>query len=168
MRAWFAKLRMSAALDDCRNPVDRSQRKTDVSDELRGFERELAVLDRALKQTAPRPQTPPSLHCSIMRALQATERPAAKAGLGLALLRWLPVPVVTVLAVMVVWHAARGPVRMPVRDTQPLAAATTALEVGGEMARAVPSSVVTPLADELKKINLDLDNTAQFLLASLP
>jgi len=42
------------------------------------------------------------------------------------------------------------------------------LEVGGEMARAAPSAVVTPLADELKNINRDLDNAAQFLLASLP
>jgi hypothetical protein len=36
------------------------------------------------------------------------------------------------------------------------------------MARAMPSAVVNPLADELKNINRDLDNTAQFLLASLP
>jgi hypothetical protein len=86
----------------------------------------------------------------------------------LAFLRWLPVPVAALLALMVVWHAARGPARLPVQDAQPLAVATTALQVSGEMARAVPSAVVSPLADELKKLNLDLDNTAQFLLASLP
>jgi hypothetical protein len=36
------------------------------------------------------------------------------------------------------------------------------------MARAVPSAVVAPLTDELQKLNQDLNNTAQFLLASLP
>ena len=69
---------------------------------------------------------------------------------------------------MVIWHAALGPVRLPAQHTEQLSAATTVLQVGGEMARAVPSAVVNPLADELKNINRDLDNTAQFLLASLP
>jgi len=86
----------------------------------------------------------------------------------LAFLRWLPVPVVAAVALMVVWYAGRSPVGLPVQDPQPLAVATTALEVGGEMARSAPSAVVTPLADELKNINRDLDNAAQFLLASLP
>ena len=168
MREWFAKIRISAALDGGRRPAAWSRRETDLSDELRRFEQEMAALDRALKQTAPRPHAPPSLHGSIMRAVQAVERPAANARRELAFLRWLPVPVAALLALTVVWHAARGPARLPVQDAQSLAVATTALQVSGEMARAVPSAVVTPLADELKKLNLDLNNTAQFLLASLP
>ena len=91
MREWFAKIRISAALDGGRRPAAWSRRETDLSDELRGFEQEMAALDRALKQTAPRPHAPPSLHGSIMRAVQAVERPAANARRGLALLRWLPV-----------------------------------------------------------------------------
>ena len=168
MKAWFAKIRISAALDGGRRPAAWSRRETDPSDELRGFEQEMTELDHALKQTAPKPHAPPSLHGSIMRAVRAVERPAANARRELAFLRWLPVPVAALLALMVVWHAARGPARLPVQDAQPLAVATTALQVSGEMARAVPSAVVSPLADELKKLNLDLDNTAQFLLASLP
>jgi hypothetical protein len=168
MKAWFAKIRISAALDGGRRPAAWSRRETDLSDELRGFEQEMTELDHALKQTAPQPHAPPSLHGSIMRAVRAVERPAANARRELAFLRWLPVPVAALLALMVVWHAARGPARLPVQDAQPLAVATTALQVSGEMARAVPSAVVSPLADELKKLNLDLDNTAQFLLSSLP
>ncbi len=49
-----------------------------------------------------------------------------------------------------------------------MAAATTALEMGGQAARAAPAAVVTPLAEELARVNRDLDSTAQFLLASLP
>jgi hypothetical protein len=40
--------------------------------------------------------------------------------------------------------------------------------MGGQVARAVPTAVVSPLADELEKVNRDLNSTAQFLLASLP
>jgi hypothetical protein len=164
MKAWFAKMRISAALDGGRRPAAWPQRKTSVSDELSGFEQEMAELDRALKHTAPKPHASPGLHSSIMRAVQAAELPGARARGELSFLRWLPVP----LALMVIWHAALGPVRLPAQHTEQLSAATTVLQVGGEMARAVPSAVVNPLADELKNINRDLDNTAQFLLASLP
>jgi hypothetical protein len=168
MKAWFAKMRISAALDGGRRPAAWPQRKTSVSDELSGFEQEMAELDRALKHTAPKPHASPGLHSSIMRAVQAAELPGARARGELSFLRWLPVPVVAALALMVIWHAALGPVRLPAQHTEQLSAATTVLQVGGEMARAVPSAVVNPLADELKNINRDLDNTAQFLLASLP
>jgi hypothetical protein len=79
MKAWFAKMRISAALDSGRRPTARSQGKTTVSDELSGFEKEMAELDRALKQTVPKPHAPPSLHSSIMRAVRAVERPGAGA-----------------------------------------------------------------------------------------
>jgi hypothetical protein len=36
------------------------------------------------------------------------------------------------------------------------------------MAWAVPSAVISPLSNELEQLNRDLNNTAQFLLASLP
>ena len=127
----------------------------------------MTALDRALKQTVPRPETPPSLHRSIMQAVRAANRPAP-APRELAVLRWLPVPALAVLVLLAVWWVARGPVKPPVHDTQSLAAATTALDLGGQMAQAVPSAVVTPLSNELERLNRDLNNTAQFLLASLP
>lgn len=168
MREWFAKMRISAALDGDRRPAARSQRKSSVSNELRDFDGEMATLDGALKRTAPNPHAPPVLHGSIMRAVRAIERPEAKAQRQRAFLRWVPAPVVVVLGLMMVLNAARGPVRPPIQATHPLTDATTALRVSGEMARAVPSAVVSPLTDELQRLNQDLDNTAQFLLASLP
>ena len=168
MKAWFARMRISVATKTCLRP-SASRRQTINSSEQPGdSEQEMAALDRALKETAPKIQIPPSLHSSIMRAVQAVERPGARARGELSFLRWLPVPVVVALALMVIWHSALGPVRLPAQHTEQLSAATTVLQVGGEMARAVPSAVVNPLADELKNINRDLDNTAQFLLASLP
>ena len=168
MREWFAKMRISAALDGGRTPAAWPQRTTSVSDELRDFDREMAALDRALRRTAPRPHGPPSLHSSIMRAVRQAARPAVKTWRAWAFLRWVPAPVVGALGLMIVLSAARGPARPTVQATQSLAVATTALKAGGEMARAVPSAVVSPLTDELTKLNRDLDNTAQFLLASLP
>jgi hypothetical protein len=168
MKAWFAKLKISAALDNGQGPAADETPKKSVSAERRGFEQDMAALDRALKQTVPKPDTPPSLHSSIMRAVRVAERPAAETGRELTLLRWLPASVVAVLVVMVAWYVARGPARLPMQDAQSLAVATTALEMGGQVAQAVPSAVVTPLSDELEKVNRDLNSTAQFLLASLP
>jgi hypothetical protein len=139
-----------------------------VSGKMSDFNREMAALDCVLKRTAPRPQAPPSLHDSIMRSVRAAERPAADGRREWIFLRWLPVPVAMVITLAVIWPQAQDTVRLPSKSAQPLAVANTALRVGGEMARAVPSAVVAPLTDELQKLNQDLNNTAQFLLASLP
>jgi hypothetical protein len=168
MKAWFAKLRISAALDDGQGPAAGAQREKCVSTELRGFAQELTALDRALKQTVPKPDAPPSLHSSIMRAVRAAEHPAAEPGRELTFVRWVPWSVAAVAAVIAVWYVSHGPERLPARDAQSLAVATTALEMGGQVTRAAPAAVVTPLADELARVNRDLDSTAQFLLASLP
>ena len=167
MKSWFAKLRMSVALDRGQKPSGRLREKMRGAAELGGFEADMTALDHALKETAPKAQAPASLHRSIMRAVQAAERPAL-AQREPTVLRWLAAPVLAMVALLLVWHALRGPVRPTAPDTQSLAAATSALEAGGQMARAVPSAVVAPLSDELARLNRDLDNTAQFLLASLP
>ena len=168
MKAWFAKLKISVALDGGQGPAAEGTRRKSVSAELRGFEQDMTELDRALKQTVPKPDVLPSLHSSIMRAVRVAERPAAESGRELTLLRWLPASVIAGLVVLVAWHVAHGPARLPTQDAQSIAVATTALEMGGQVALAVPSAVVTPLSDELEKVNQDLNNTAQFLLASLP
>ena len=127
----------------------------------------MAALDHALKASAPQPQAPASVHRSIMRAVQAAERPAP-AQPRLAWLRWLAAPAVALVALLVVWQSVRGPVT-PVAQAEPsLAAAVSALEIGGQMTLAVPSAMVAPLTEELQRLNRDLDNTTKFLLASLP
>ena len=167
MKAWFARMRISVALKTCLRP-SASRRQTINSSEQPGdSEQKMAALDRALKETAPKIQIPPSLHSSIMRAVQASERPAAVPR-ELSFLKWLPAPALVALALLMAWHVQRGPVRSPAPDSHSLAAATTALEMGGQMAQALPAAVVAPLADELERVHQDLDNTAQFLLANLP
>jgi hypothetical protein len=167
MTSWLTKLRISAALDaDSKQPASL-RRKISASAQLRGFEADLTALDRTLRQNPPRPQAPPGLHRLIMQAVRAAEGSAA-APRGLAILRWVAAPAVAMLAMAVVWLALRSPARPPAQGSQSLDAAATALEMGGQLPQTVPAAVVAPLSGELEKLNRDLDNTAQFLLASLP
>lgn len=167
MKAWFARMRISVALKAGPKPSGSLRRTINSSEQSGELEQEMTVLDRALKETAPKLKAPPSLHGSIMRAVRAAERPVA-APQGLTFLKWLPAPALVALVLLVAWHVQRGQVRPPAPDPQSLAAATAALEMGGQMAQAMPSAVVAPLAAELERLNQDLNNTAQFLLASLP
>jgi hypothetical protein len=127
----------------------------------------MTELERALKETAPKPQPPPTLHRSIMVAVRSAERPAPAPHVY-GFLQWFPGSALVALALLIAWHVQRGQVRQSAPDAQSLATATTALEMGGQMAQAMPSAVVAPLAAELESVSRDLDNTAQFLLASLP
>jgi len=168
MRLWFAKVRISAALDAGKQPSAWLRRRVSGSEELRGFEQELTALDRALRRTAPETKAPASLHCSIMQAVGGAANGPAAARRERGIPHWAPVPVFALIVVLAAWWVLHSPVRQPAQDTQSLAAVTTALEMGGQMARTMPSAVVAPLSVELERLNLDLDNTAQFLLASLP
>ncbi|MCX6923428.1 MAG: hypothetical protein NT154_09515 [Verrucomicrobia bacterium] len=167
MKLWFAKMRISAALDTGERPSAKLSQRVSRSPELRGFQQELTTLDRALKQAAPRPEAPAALHRSIMQAVRAAERPVA-ARREWALLRWAPVPVLAGIVLVALWWGMRNPAGQPTRSTQSLATATAALELGGQIARTAPGAVFAPLTDELARLNRDLDNTAQFLLASVP
>src|ERR1019366_5505477 len=168
MKTWFSKLKISAALDVGPKPKAGSPRRANVSAELLGFEEDMAVLDSELKQSVPKHEAPRSLHGSIMRAVKGAERPAVGVRRELIILPWLSASAVAVLALLVVWYAAHGPARPAARDVQSFDAATIALEMGSQVAQAVPSAVVNPLADELARVNRDLDSTAQVLLGRLP
>jgi hypothetical protein len=167
MKSWFTKLRISAALDAGHKLSASLRRNIDSSEQLLGAEQELKALDRALKRAPPRPQAPPGLHRSIMQAVRVADRTQAEPR-GVAVLRWVAAPLVVAVVLVVIWQGLRGPIAPPSKGTQSLAAATTALEMGGQLAQAAPSAVVAPLSDELARLNRDLDNTAQFILASLP
>lgn len=167
MKTWFTSFRISAALDSGHKPSASLRMSINSSEEAQSFEQGMTALDRALRQERPKPQTPPGLHRSIMRAVREAQRTQA-APRELAVLRWVAAPVVAALVVMAVWPALRGPGRPPAQGRQSLAAATTALELSSQLAQTVPPAVVAPLSDELERLNRDLDNTAQFILASLP
>ena len=167
MKSWIARIRISAALDAGQQPSAWLRRKRSGSEGSGPAEQEMIALDAALKEAPPRVQAPDSLHSSIMRAVRAADRSAA-ARPQPALMRWLPVPAMAALLLLGALWFLHSLVRTPVQDTQSLAATASALQFGNQMVKTMPAAVVAPLSDELNRLNRDLDNTAQFLLASLP
>jgi hypothetical protein len=53
-------------------------------------------------------------------------------------------------------------------DAPTLAAAGSALELGSRLVRGAPGAALSPLSDEMERLEKDWARTEQFLLASLP
>jgi hypothetical protein len=123
-----------------------------------------SALDQALRSSVPQPEPPSDLHASIMRSVRGAGRlalPAPKA----SIVRWLPAPAFAALVCALwAWHVVS--VQAPARSA--LARASTALAASGEIARMVPTTALAPLTEEWQRLNQDLNNTAEFLLAALP
>jgi hypothetical protein len=150
---------------DAREAVPPSlQRTTENSKVLRTFAGNMTALDIALREAKPDSVTPPGMHASIMRAVQAAERSAAVQA-KLPVLRWVPVAAAVALAAVGLWWA-RQPAKPPAPG--PLATAVDALELRNELIRTAPDTVMAPLSEELARLNRDVNNTAQLLLAALP
>jgi hypothetical protein len=170
MNAWFAKFRISAALDGPKPLSPSLRRRIAASERLGRFAARCAALDRALKQSTPLPAAPPSLHSSILAAVRAHACPPA-ARPGLAALRWAPAAALGLCLALILagaWWLQRRPPQPPGPIAQALAAPSAALDLGGQMTHAMPAAVIAPLSNELDCLNRDLDHTAQFLLANLP
>jgi hypothetical protein len=84
-------------------------------------------------------------------------------------LRWLPASAVAAVVVSgICWSLQFSrPVPSPEIDEQAFDAAATALEMGNKIGT-VPTMAVAPVSDELDRLNQDISNTAQFVLASIP
>ncbi len=166
MKTWFAKFRISSALDTGR-PVPESVRCALVgSDELRGFERSVANLDQALREARPESPTPARLHNSIMNAVRAAEPPVTARRPALAL-RWLAASSLAAVVVIAASWIGLRPSPQPVRPSS-LAMASTAVEVSSQAPQVVPEAMIAPLSDELERVESDCDGGFQTVLASLP
>jgi len=171
MRSWLKKFEISNALND-RKPfspaVDQAIAR---SAEVRRFAENSTSLDRALRSQLPKPEASASLHASIMGAVRAARRaPAAESQPGWP--RWIPVSGLALLVVLGVSLAIRfspnaGSQAGPA-DSHTFAAAGSALELGGSLMREAPAAAISPLSDEMARLDRDLASTEQFLLATLP
>lgn len=171
MRAWLAKLRISAAQDSA-NPLSASVRKAIAeSEEVRGFAGKCSALDQALANLPSESAIPPSLHGSIMRAVRAARCPSpTRRTRGWWL--WLPATAGAAAVLIGLFWWVRPAAKHPTPANQPIAktlvAPATALALGDPVNWPMPISGVAPLTEELDRLNHDLDKTAQFLLACLP
>jgi hypothetical protein len=161
MKTWFSKFRISAAFDSGNPLPSWLCRRLSASEELRSFAKQVSELDSALREPASN-EIPVTLHASIMGAVRASNR-AAKAPRPMTGLRWLPVPVTAVLvlcAVCWLW--------LPNSSSRALPSLAEVFQTGGQMTDLLPSQLVDPLNEEWERVNLDLENTTRFLLASVP
>jgi len=154
MKSWWTKFRISNALDSGK-PLPASLRQKIAADpELERFARPLRSL----------PPVNPALHDSIMRAVRASarrERPQPASALS-----WLAASsILAALAVVCLWmvHPDSAPSGRPTLD-QPL----MLLEMSEQMTATMPSLVMAPLSNEWARVNHDVQETTQILLASLP
>ena len=165
MKSWLAKFRISNAIDAGKPLPARLRRKLERDPELRAFAETTARIERGLRQS-PEPELPPCAHDAIMRAIKAAQpQPRATAPFQL---KWLPVAGCAALMMIGVWWLARpAPRPAPhIASLEPTTSGTPAL--GLPMAQDLPAAVLSPLNDEWRRLNLDWDNTARFLLANLP
>jgi hypothetical protein len=171
MKTWLTKLKISNALNDHRPLPPAVERAIRLSEKLRRFAENANALDHALKKQLPRLEPTAPLHAAIMRAVRA-ERPAPVAETGPFWWRWIPAAGLALLMATGIFltleFSAKPAGRVPEADAQALATAGLALEAGGSLISEAPDVALSPLSDEMQKLNHHLVNTGQFLLASLP
>lgn len=170
MNSWLTRFRINAARDEGRPLPESLRQKINRSAELREFKESDDALERALRSARPDPAAPPFLAGSIMRAVRQCGKPAERTPSCIAMWRNWSLAVVGVLAVVLsgFWWMGRRPVVPPAPAAGNLALPASALELGDTVTRTLPLATVAPLNDELDRVNLDLTNTARFLLANVP
>ncbi len=165
MKTWFAKLRISTAIDSGKSLPPPLQRQIAQSEVLKRFHQDVRRLDQTLRDTgSPIGEAPANLHASIMSAVrhQAT---ASHSKSVLSMLRWLPAPALAVLliwAIVHLFHTASDP------GAETFASTISSLNRGMEMAQTTPQDFMAPLSDELQRLNRDVEEAKSFLMASLP
>ena len=171
MKTWLTKWRISNALDKRKPLPPAVERALAESAELRRFAANAAAVDQALAKTRPEPTDPASLHAAIMRAVRSAET-SEPSGWQNFWPRLIPASALTLLILLSVFgvqHFSRPPAATsPVTETSSLAIASSALETGGNLVRAMPGVALSPLSDEMIRLNRDLTNAQNYLLASLP
>ncbi len=173
MKTWLAKWKISNALDDHKPLPPDMERAVAESEELRRLATDSADLHRALKKSRPAPATSPALHAAIMRAVRAAEPERAVAlNWKIFLARWTPATALASLILLggfaVLHHLRQSePVARPAALSN-FTDASSAVETGGKLVRALPDAALSPLNDERLRLNHDLANAQKFLLASLP
>ena len=171
MKSWLTKLRISFALDSDKPLPPGLRQRVNRHDEAGRIVESSEKLHRALRSARPKADAPPSLHESIIRAIE-TSRPVEES--RPAILRWLPAPAMALAGLLIlglVWfflRPASPSAKVVIPSPQTLTEATLVLERGENMAVTMPDALLTPLSEELQRLNRDLDRTGQLLLASLP
>ena len=167
MSSWLTRFRISAARDEGKPLPESLRQKINCNADLREFEENTDNLEHALRTTRPEENTSPFFTGSIMRAVKESGRPAEKGHSWIAVLRMCGAFGTALIALaFAMWLTGTRPTRPATPDV--LASTSSALQLGDTVTHTLPLATVTPLNDELSRLNLDLTNTARFLLANVP
>ena len=174
MKTWFIKLRISNALDEGKPLPQSIKRAMANSAELRRFAENTAALDETLKNTRPAPAAPAGLHAAILRAVRSAESVERAESSGWEKFRQRLIPVsalglLMILGLLGTDRFYRQPaVVAPPASSSSFALASTTLETGDELVQAAPTAALAPLSDEMRRLDRDVTNAQNYLLASLP
>jgi hypothetical protein len=161
MKSWLSKWRISAALDAGKPWPESLRRKIAADPDLERFAKRTQVLGETLRSLPP---SAPPLHDSIMRAVRASAR--AEQSRRVPRLSWLAasgtVAALAVVCVYLIFIHMKPPAR------QALDGPALVLEMSEHMSSNMTSYVMSPLSDEWARVDHDLQDTKQVLLASLP
>ena len=167
MNSWLTRFRISSARDEGKPLPESLRKKINSSADLREFEQSTNAVDLALRTARPQEVTPPFLAGSIMRAVKESGRPVGKAPAWVAALRLSGAFGTALVALaFAMWLTGTRPVHPETANV--LASTSSALQLGDTVTHTLPLVTVTPLNDELSRLNVDLTNTARFLLANVP
>jgi hypothetical protein len=161
MKSWLSKWRISAALDAGRPLPESLRRKIAADPELERFTRRTQALRQTLRSVRP---AAPAIHDSIMRAVRAAARPEPPR--RAPVLSWLAASgAVAALAAVCLSPTVFRP-KPPGR--QALDGPAMILQMSENMPANMQSFVMSPLSNEWARVDHDLQDTKQVLLASLP
>ncbi|MDB6059438.1 MAG: hypothetical protein JWO95_3282 [Verrucomicrobiales bacterium] len=167
MKIWpniFAAFKISAAHDDRERLAPSLKAKIARSPELCSFESATSAMERRLMSAARRPKAPPQLHSSIMRAVRTSRCEAESTR---ARVRWtweIPAAAAAIIVVLVLnFFPATTDV------TQPSAPIVTAPTFSvASIAQQNVAEPLSPLLRERDDLTRDLQQTAEFLTATIP
>jgi len=165
------QMRISNALNERKPMPPALAQAIAQSEELLRFAENSQALDHALRVQLPKPGASASLHASIMRAVRAAGCVPATETRSLWP-RWIAVAAPVVLALTGLFLASEF-FRIPNDGMQPdnprnLAAASSALELGGNLVREAPAIAMSQLSEEMQRLDSDVAKAKEFLVASLP
>jgi len=159
----FHRFRISNALDS-KEPLSAGlQSKISNSPELQDFSQSAVEVDRSLRNEL-QSDSPPWLHASIMNAIKTDSHEVGQRNYLPALRRFALAACVLTIA-FGVWFSLN---RLAPTQSISMAGVTDALDFRVEIKDTIPDVQVSSLSDELERLNHDLDNATQTLLAALP
>lgn len=171
MKNWLIKWRISNALDQRTTLPQKALRAMARSVELQRFAGNAAAVDAALRKGPPAGAGPDDLHDRIMRAIQSAETvqalPHREFRARLVPLAALGSLVLLGIATAVYCSRPNAGAPLP-GGTSSLTIASTTLETGGEWITTAPGAALSPLSEEMSRLDHDLEGVQEHLLASVP